>query len=156
MKLTQQRRRVLMTSALVIVILAGVAFIGWLPDQRFVGTWTVHGPGMDGRWMVRYEWNGSGAFRDPAKGVWRPSRWYAKRGQYRLPYLEKAPTTWSERLTSIADRLRQRGWNEYEILSVSDDAIELRTVQMHEHVTLRRVIEPATERNGGNMRNNVF
>lgn len=138
--MSRRMRAVTITGA-VLLAFAVLAFWLWIPDQRFVGTWAVHSAGMDGSWKVRYDWDGTGVYRDPAKGVWLPLRWHAKLG-HATPPRDRAYTP------SVRDLLRRwydgivRGkWDGYDVLSIAEDQIRMMNLSTGQLVVLERVFD---------------
>jgi hypothetical protein len=139
MKTSWQRKQVWMIGSVLLSAIASLTFWLWLPDQRFVGVWAVHSAGMDGSWKVRYDWDGSGVYRDPAKGVWLPLRWHAKFGHVRPPRDRAYSPSARDVLTSWYDRIVLGKHSGYEVLSAAKEQIRMTNLSTGQLVVLQRV-----------------
>jgi len=136
-----RRMRIATTAGVVLLTFAVLAVWLWLPDQRFVGTWAVHSAGNDGSHKVRYDWDGTGVYRDPAKGLWLPLRWHAKFGHVRPPRDRAYSPSVRDLLRRWYDGIVHGKWDGYDVLSIAENQIRMMNLSTGQLVVLERMLD---------------
>jgi hypothetical protein len=132
--------RRLLVAGLVFNALFVVAAL-WLrrPDQRFVGTWTVHAPATNGDLQIRQSSDGTGEVWHSAVGAWSPIRWHAKFGHVSPPREEGYSMTARDIITDWYYRVVHGRRDGYDVRSISANEITMTNLSTGDLVTLKRV-----------------